>query len=167
MKVQHRRKHDWHFDPNKERRLIMEREGKNVALYLSSAGEEDMHRTSPRMLKSAKTFHHAFHSVKIPSRNSKLRKSSDSMQKGAFDMIERSDSLGLKEDPAVNQGEEEDLTISQNQDDLFKSAQPILFRPADSAVYRTYSPERSPLIDSTPGESSPMKLLSKNSVVAV
>jgi hypothetical protein len=80
----------------------MEREGKNLALYLSSAGEEELRRTSPRMLKSAKTFHHAFHSVKLPDRGGKLRKSSDSIQKGAYDLIERSDSLAIKEDECPN-----------------------------------------------------------------
>jgi hypothetical protein len=38
VQVKHRRKEHWKFDPNKERRLIMEREGKNLALHLSSAG---------------------------------------------------------------------------------------------------------------------------------
>lgn len=108
----------------------MEREGKNLALHLSSAGavDEDIRRTSPHMLKSAKTFHHAFQSVKL-SNSSKPRKSSQHLGKGsALDSIARSDSLAMKEeDPVFNK--EEYLGVSQSQDDLFKSAQPILFRP--------------------------------------
>jgi hypothetical protein len=99
VNVQHRKKHDWHFDANKERRQIMEREGKNLALHLSSAGavDDDIRRTSPHMLKSAKTFHHAFQSVKL-SNSSKPRKSSQHLGKGgALDSIERSDSLAMKE----------------------------------------------------------------------
>jgi hypothetical protein len=58
------------------------------------------------------------------------------------------------------------MGVSQSQDDLFKSAQPILFRPINSqeGMYHTYSPEHSPLADSL---NSPMKLASKDSVVAV
>ena len=41
VQVKHRPKEQWKFDPNKERRLIMEREGKNLALHLSSAGGLD------------------------------------------------------------------------------------------------------------------------------
>lgn len=143
----------------------MEREGKNLALHLSSAGlvDEDIRRTSPNMLKSARTFHHAFQSVKL-SNSSKPRKSSQHLGKGALDSIERSDSLAMKEeDPVFNR--EEDMGVSQTQDDLFKSAQPILFRPINSGgMYHTYSPEHSPLAVSL---DSPMKLVSKDSVVAV
>jgi hypothetical protein len=50
------------------------------------------------MLKSSKTFQHAFHSVHIPKNSKKSRKESDSLKNGnAFDQIERSDSIGLKE----------------------------------------------------------------------
>lgn len=61
---------------------------------------------------------------------------------------------------------EEDIGVSQSQDDLFKSAQPILFRPINShpGMYNTYSPEHSPMMDSL---NSPMKLATKDSVVAV
>lgn len=38
VEVKHKKRGDRHFDANKERKIIMEREGKNLALYLSSAG---------------------------------------------------------------------------------------------------------------------------------
>ena len=38
VEVKHKKRGDRHFDANRERKIIMEREGKNLALYLSSAG---------------------------------------------------------------------------------------------------------------------------------
>lgn len=91
------------------------------------------------MLKSSKTFQHAFHSVNFSKHNDKKRKVSDNF-KNNFDVIDRSDSIPLKEEYDNSEG----LVVSQSQDELFRSAQPILLRPMQQSlegITKTYSPE--------------------------
>ena len=166
VEVKHKKRGDRHFDANRERKIIMEREGKNLALYLSSAGgEDDMRRTSPKMLKSSKTFQHAFQSVSVPSKNRKVRKVSESINH-VLDHIERSDSLRIKDDYDQPYG----LTTSQSQDELFKSAAPLLLRPQlekeeNPLMYKSYSPEKNKVEEPNSPGNSPMRLMNKNSMV--
>ena len=92
----------------------MEREGKNLALFLSSTGEEDIRKTTaPRALAQTMSFQQAFYSVNF-SKDKKSRKKSDNLQKAnIFDSIGRANSIGL-EDHCENKNEPDiDLVTSQ------------------------------------------------------
>lgn len=66
-----------------------------------------MKRTSPKALKASKTFQHAYFSVNFSKGGGvKPRKSSDSMKKGQLDMIQRSDSIGMKEEDMMVRDDE-------------------------------------------------------------
>lgn len=154
--------------------MIMGRQGKNLALYLSSAGDNQLKRTSPKALKASKTFQHAYFSVNFSKGGGiKLRKSSDHIKKSQLDMIQRSDSIGIKDDELMVRDDQ--LVISHNQDDFFASAHPILYRPSsteDNFMVKTYSPEKrmdESLSSKTPDSPfrSPAQLLSKQSVIHV
>ena len=56
-------------------------------------------------------------------------------------MIQRSDSIGIKDEQMMVRDDE--LVLSHNQDDFFATAHPLLIRPLsmeDNFMVKTYSP---------------------------